>query len=83
MLCVNAKFVASELVPGLVNGEYNIERGATIRDLLAVCESQCNVSIPLKNFQFMYPLFNGRPASLDEALTENGIMHLCRVIMGG
>ena len=83
MLSINAKFVANELVPGLVDGEYNIEDGSTVLDLLAVCESLCGVSTPEKNFRLMYPLFNGKPVSLDKPLTENGTLHLCRVVTGG
>ena len=83
MLTINAKFVANELVPGLANGEYSIETGSTIRELLDVCESLCDAAIPVKNFNLMYPLFNGRPVSLDKPLTENGTLHLCRVVTGG
>ena len=83
MLRISVKFVADELTPGLVNGEYSIEGGSTVLDLLAVCEAQCGVSIPAKNFAFIYPLFNGRPVSLDNVLTENGTLHLCRVVTGG
>ena len=83
MLTVDMKFIANELTPGLVNGSYSIEDGLTVRDLLAVCESQCGVSVPAKNFRFMYPLFNGRPITLDKAITEDGTLHLCRVVTGG
>ena len=83
MLVINVKFVANELVPGLVNGEYTIEDGSTVLDLLAVCEAKCGASVPEKNYKFMYPLFNGKPVSLDKALTEDGTLHLSRVVMGG
>ena len=83
MLKINVKFVANELVPGLVNGEYSIEAGSTVRELIAVCEAHCGVSIPTRNFAFMYPLFNGKPLPLDRALTEDGTLHLSRVVMGG
>ena len=83
MLTVDVKFVAYELVPGLVNGEYSIESGATVRDLLSVCESQCGAIVPEKNFRFMHPLFNGKPIALDSAITQNGTLHLCRVVFGG
>jgi len=83
MLTINAKFVANELVPGLADGEYLIEDGSTVLDLLAACEEKCGVSIPVKNFDFMYPLFNGRPVSINKALSENGTLHLCRVVTGG
>ena len=83
MLRIDVKFIANELVPGLVNGEYEIEDASTVLDLLAVCETRCGVSIPEKNYAFMYPLFNGRPVSLDKQLKENGTLHLCRVVTGG
>ena len=83
MLTVNVKFIAEELVPGLASGEYCINEGSTVLDLLAVCESKCGVSVPEKNFKFMYPLFNGKPVVLEKALTENGTLHLCRVVTGG
>jgi sulfur carrier protein ThiS len=83
MLTINAKFVASELVPGLVNGEYKIEDGSTVLDLLAACENQCGAVIPEKNYKLMYPLFNGKPVALDKPLSGDGTLHLCRVVMGG
>jgi len=83
MLVVDVKFVAHELVPGLVNGEYSIEDGATVRDLLAVCENQHGTVVPENNYKYMYPLFNGRPLTLDSAITQNGTLHLCRVVIGG
>lgn len=83
MLTVDVRFVAFELTPGLSSGEYEIEAGASIRDLLRVCEGMCGRIIPEKNFQSMYPLFNGMPVTLDTALTENGSLHLCRVVVGG
>jgi len=83
MLTVDVKFVANELVPGLVNGEYSIEDGTTVRSLLATCENQCGATVPEKNFRFMYPLFNGKPVRLDSAITQNGTLHLCRIVLGG
>jgi len=83
MLNVNVKFIAYELVPGLDSGQYSIGEGSTVRELLGVCENVCGASIPEKNFKFMYPLFNGRPVSLDSTLTRDGILYLCRVVTGG
>lgn len=83
MLVVDVKFVAYELTPGLASGEYPIAEGATVRDLIALCEKQCGASVPEKNFKSMYPLYNGRPVMLDSAITENGTLHLCRVVTGG
>lgn len=83
MHIVDVKFVANELTPGLANGEYKIEDGLSVRELIALCESRCASSVPLKNFEFMYPLFNGRPITLDGIITGNGILHICRVVTGG
>ena len=83
MLTVTVKFIAYELVPGLTSGEYSVAEGATVRDLLAVCENRCSASIPEKNFKFMHPLFNGKPVKLDSNITQNGTLHLCRVVMSG
>ena len=83
MLTVDVKFVANELVPGLEGGEYDIEDGTNVRGLLAVCENQCGVTVPEKNFMFMHPLFNGKPVRLDSAITQNGTLHLCRIVLGG
>ena len=83
MLTVDIRFVASELVPGLESGKYMIDDGSTVRDLITACESKCGVTVPEKNFPFMYPLFNGRPVMLDSAITEDGTLHLCRVVTGG
>ena len=83
MLTVNAKFIASELVPGLCSGEYEVEEGSTIRGLLAICEKQSGSVVPEKNFKYMYPLFNGRPVSLDSEINQSGTLHLCRVVSGG
>ena len=83
MLTVDAKFIASELTPGLVNGKYSIQEGATIRDLIALCEKECGVTVPEKFFAAMYPLYNGAPVMLDSKITENGTLHMCRVVSGG
>ena len=83
MLDINVKFIAHELVPGLTGGEYSIADGATVRDLLAECEARCDAVVPAKNFEYMYPLFNGKPVMLDSPITQNGTLHLCRVVLGG
>ena len=83
MLTVEVKFIANELTPGLQNGKYQIEEGASFRDLIAVCEAQCGASVPPNNFAFMNPLFNGKPITIDSTFTENGTLHLCRIILGG
>jgi hypothetical protein len=56
MLTVEVKFIADELTPGLKSGEYSIEGGASVRDLLAACENACDAAVPETNFKFMYPL---------------------------
>ena len=83
MLTIDVKFIAYELTPGLVSGEYSIEDGSSVLDLLGVCESVCGVSVPEQNYKFMYPLLNGKPVRLETAITENGTLHLCRIVMGG
>ena len=83
MLTVNVKFVASELTPGLTNGEYSIEDGATVLDLLAHCESECSASVPEANLKHLYPLYNGKPVRLETEIIENGTLHFCRVVLGG
>ncbi|MCL2392303.1 MAG: hypothetical protein FWC66_06810 [Oscillospiraceae bacterium] len=83
MLTINIKFIAAELTPGLVGGEYSIAQGATVLDLLNHCASVCNTEVPEKNLQYLYPLFNSRPVRLETELTENGTLHFCRVVVGG
>ena len=83
MLTVNVKFVASELVPGLESGEYSIEDGSSVLDLLRECERVCASSVPENNLKYMYPLFNGKPVRLESEITESGTLHLCRVVLGG
>ena len=83
MLNINVKFIAGELVPGLVSGEYSVADGVSVRDLLGICEKQCGVTVPEKNLKFIYPLFNGRPVTLDAALSESGTLHVCRTVIGG
>ena len=83
MATVNVRFVADELTPGLVDGEYDIEDGSSVSDLLSHCESKCGAKIPPYNFKLMYPIFEGKPLSLDGAITKNGTLHMCRILMGG
>ena len=83
MLTVNVRFIAFELTPGLTSGEYSIEDGATVLDLLRKCEEVCGASISERSFTNMYPLFNGRPVRLESALAENGLLQICRVVIGG
>jgi len=83
MLTISVKFIASELTPGLASGEYSIEDGLTVRELISMCENLGGVTVPDKNFKSMYPLFNGKPIPLDGGLTQNGTLHLCRVVTGG
>ena len=83
MITIYVELVASELAPGLNSGEYGIEAGASVLDLLRVCESACGAAIPEKNHKNLYLLFNGKPVKLDTALTEDGTLHMCRVVLGG
>ena len=80
---IRIRFVAQELAPGLEDGEYSFEAG-TVRDLIALCASQCAVpEPPEKNYNMMYPMFNGKPATLDSEITEDGTLHVCRIVLGG
>jgi len=83
MININAKFVAAELTPGLENGEYRIPDGSSVIDLIKHCEKQSGAAVPEKNYQFMYPMYNGKAIKLDSPLREDGTLHLCRVVMGG
>ena len=83
-MLVDVKFVANELTPGLVDGKYDIEDGATVRDLIVHCVDRCGAApIPPENFEMMYPLFNGKPLTLDGAMTKDGTLHICRIVLGG
>ena len=83
MLTVNVRFVATELTPGLTSGEYSIDNGATVLELLHKCGEECGAPIPEKNYKNIYPLFNGRPIRLESVITENGTLHVSRVVIGG
>jgi len=83
MITVEVKLVSSELTPGLSGGEYDIEEGSTVLDLLKLCQSVCGAVIPEENYIQMYPLFNGKPARLDSEITKNGTLHICRFARGG
>jgi hypothetical protein len=83
MLTISVKFVANELTPGLVSGDYSIEDGASVLDLIKKCEVECGATVPEKNLQYLYPLFNSRPVRLENMLTESGTLHVCRVVVGG
>ena len=83
MPTVNVRFVADELTPGLTGGEYDIQDGSTVGDLLTLCESKCGAKIPEGNFKLMYPIFEGKPLRLDSEITKSGTLHLCRIVMGG
>ncbi|MCL1828064.1 MAG: hypothetical protein FWG32_01060 [Oscillospiraceae bacterium] len=83
MLTIHVKFVVSEFSPGLISGDYNVADGSSVRDLISVCQNRCGVSLTPENTDLLYPLFNGKPVSLDSLLTENGTLHLCPVLVGG
>ena len=83
MLDIRVKFVANELTPGLENGNYQAPEGSTVRELIAICEEQCGSAVPEENFTLMYPLFGGKPVTMESKLTKDGTMHLCRIVMGG
>ena len=83
MLTVNVRFIATELAPGLQNGEHHIEDGTTVRELLKKCEDASGAVIPEKNLERLYPLFNSRPVKLETPLTDNGKLQISRVVVGG
>jgi len=84
MLTIQVKLVARELTPGLENGEFRAKSGATVRDVLALCSARCEAAFPSDNLcRFMYPLYNGKPLTLDSPLSEDGTLHICRVAIGG
>ena len=83
MPTLQVKFIAGELAPGLKNGEYEIPDGLTVREALAVCEKVCGALIPKENFKLMYPLFNGKPIQMSNAIDIDGKLYICRIAMGG
>ena len=81
---VQLKIVAGELVPGVENVELDLEGGATVREFIELCANRCGGALPSENlFKLMYPLFDGKPVTLDSALTQDGTLHICRIAMGG
>ena len=84
MLKIQVKLVAQELAPGIENGEYQIDSGSTVRDLVTLCANRCSVSEPSEQkLSKMYHMFNGKPAMLETVLTQDGTLHICRIVMGG
>ena len=83
MLSLNVNFVAGELTPGLVNGNYEVEQGVTVMGLLEKCELVCGVKVPEKNLQYLHIMFNGRPIRLEDSLNEDGKLQFCRIVFGG
>ena len=67
----------------MASGEYRVEEGTTVLDLLKTCESASEASIPEKSYKHMCYLFNGKPLTLDSAIKESGTLHLCRIAVGG
>ena len=83
MISIDVKIIAKELMPGLVNGVYNVNDGITVSDLLTLCEKECGVSIPEWNYKHIYPIFNGIATNLETAITESGTLYMCRTVVGG
>lgn len=82
-MTIDVKLIATELAPGIESGTYNIEGGSTVRDIIEHCGAVSGTSVPEGNYEFMYPLFNSKPVTLGSTITENGTLHVCRVVMGG
>ena len=83
MLTLSVKFVAAELAPGLENDEYTVPDGATVREVITVCEKACGVETAEENFKLMYPMFNGKPLGMYDAIITDGKLYICRIAMGG
>ena len=81
---IQVKLIARELTPGFDNGEFRAESGVTVKDVLALCAKRHKAAFPSEDLcKLMYPLYNGKPLTLDSALSQDGTLHICRIAMGG
>jgi len=83
MHTINVKFVATELAPGLNNGNYNVDDGTSVMALIKQCEEASGATVPEGCLKLLYPLFNSKPVRLETPLNESGTLHFCRVVLGG
>ncbi|MDR0916975.1 MAG: hypothetical protein LBN02_07290 [Oscillospiraceae bacterium] len=82
-MTVNVKFVCKDLTEGLVNGEYDVSDGATVRGVVSECERVCGVTLPPERDKQLQFLLNGKSAQWDYAVPDGAKLHVLRAILGG
>jgi len=82
-LKVTVKFSCPEVLGSLKSGVYDVADGSSVRELLAVCEAECNFQVNEKHLKWLLVVANGRQAGWHTVLSEGGQVSFLRGALGG
>ena len=80
---IEARFVCSEIIGPLRNGDYELPEGAAISDLINLSRSECAEQVPDNRLDYLIFMLNGKPAKLDTCLADGDKVLVLRKIVGG
>ena len=80
---ITVKFSCPEVLGKLKSGVYDVNEGISVRELLAVCETECNFQINEKHLKWLLVIANGRQASWNTVLSEDCNVSFLRGALGG
>ena len=80
---IEARFVCSEIIGPLRNGDYELPEGAVISDLINQSRAECPEQVPDSRLDYLIFMRNGKPANLNTELADGDKVHILRKIVGG
>jgi molybdopterin converting factor small subunit len=82
-LRISVKFSCPEVLGELKSGVYDAAEGITVRELLAVCEAECNYKVNEKHLKWLLVIADGRQAGWHTILSEGCNVSFLRGALGG
>ena len=80
---IAVKFSCPEVLGDLKSGVYDAPEGVSVRELLAICEKECNFQVDDKHLKWLLVVAGGRQAGWHTILSEDDNVLFLRGALGG
>ena len=80
---ISVRFSCPEVLRGLKSGVYDVVEGTSVRELLAICERECDFQVNEKHLKWLLVIADGRQAGWNTILSEGGKVSFLRGALGG
>jgi len=80
---VKVRFMCVDIPIGLGNGEIEVEKGMTVKEIVTECAKRHKIKMPLKELFKSVFLIDASPATLGSVLKDGEELTVVRTMAGG